>query len=157
MCCQSGGGQKLWSFTYFLLKNMFPRYFLIKNMFRQQARERVPLSVGLTSVRNECCDLPTGASDRVWHHPSVLNTYLPLTAHFRASRAPKEPSARYPRHPGAGGSQVHSKGEIRVQYWRMVSNMVRCTRWKVITLDSDRQDPYTQWYALPSLLTEHIF
>ena len=63
----------------------------------------------------------------------------------RASMVPRERSVRYPRHPG--GSEVHYKGEICVHYWRMVSNMVRCTRWKVITIIYDKRDPYTQWYT----------
>ena len=152
-----GGGQKLWSFTYFLLKNMFPRYFLLKNMFRQQARERVPLRVGVMSVSIECYDLPTGTSDHVWHHPSVLNTYFPLRWYLGASssRVPRVTRGRLLRRPG--GSEVRCKGQVRVQYWRMVSNAVRCTRWKVTTLVPDRCEPYTQRYSLPSLLTEHIF
>ena len=32
----------------------------------------------------------------------------------------------------------------------MVSNVVRCTRWKVITIILDKRDPYTQWYTAPS-------
>ena len=100
---------------------------------------------GITFVKNDCKDLPSGASDHVWHHPSVVHTYFPLIMQCRASTVPRERSVRYPRHPG--GSELHYKGEICVHYWRMVSNRVRYTRWKVITIIYDKRDPYTQWYT----------
>ena len=66
---------------------------------------RVPLSVGITFVKNDCNDLTSGASDHVLHHPSLVHTYFSLIMQCRASRVPRERSVRYPRHPG--GSEVH--------------------------------------------------
>ena len=129
---------------FFLLKNMLNLIFLLKNMFCQQDQERVQLSVGVLSVSIECYDLPTGTSDHVWHHPSVLNTYFPLRMYFWASssRMPMVKRGRLLRRPG--GSEVRCKGKIRVQYWRMVSNVVRCTRLNVFTSILYKCDPHTK-------------
>ena len=120
--------------------------FLLKNMYCQQAWERVPLSVVDTSVRNECYDLPMSASDHVWHHPSVVAVVCAPEPAYHCG------SLRRP-----GGSEVRCKGKIRDQYWRMVSKVVRCTCWKVITLVPDRCDPYTQRYPFLSLLMKYTF
>ena len=87
----------------------FCTIWVINSNLSKVAWGRVPLSVGITFVKNGCNDLPLGASDPVSHHPSVVHTYFPLIMQCRASRVPRECSVRYPRHPG--GSEVHYKGK----------------------------------------------
>ena len=71
-------------------------------------------------VKYDCKDLPTCASEQVWHHPSIARAYFPLIMYFRASRVPRV------THPGRslvtpGGYTLQYNEEIRVHYWRMLS------------------------------------
>ena len=43
----------------------------------------VPLSIGTTLIKKGYNNLPLGASDHVWHHPSVVHTYFPLIMECR--------------------------------------------------------------------------
>ena len=135
---------------YFLLKNMLNLIFFIK---------KYVLSTGSGARTTECRGLVCQyrvlwpSNGYIWPclTPSVSTKHVfPLRMYFGASssRMPMVKRGRLLRRPG--GSEVRCKGKIRVQYWRMVSNVVRCTRWKVITLVPDRRDPYTQWYTAPS-------
>ena len=94
---------------WYKLNSYFLQLWGIKSYLSVVTWERLPLSVGVTFVKNDCNDLPLSVSDPVSHHPSLVHTYFPLIMQCRASRVPRECSVRYPRHPG--GSEVHYKGK----------------------------------------------
>ena len=106
----------------------------------------LPMSGAVTFVQYDCEELPTGSSDHVWHHPSVACRYFHLIKYFGASRVPRV------THRGRSlvtpaGNTVQYKEEICVHSWRMVSNMVRCTRWKVLSIILDKLAHYTWRYS----------
>ena len=137
----------IWLIKSYLI---FCTIWVIKSYLSKVAGGRVPMSGGVTFVKYDWKNLPTGASDHLWHHPSIARAYFPLIMYFRASRVPRV------THPGRslvtpGGYTVQYNEEICVHYWRMVSNTVRCTRWKVFTIILDKWDHYTQWYSARSV------
>ena len=123
----------------------FCTIWVIKSYLSKVAGGAYPMSGGVTFVKYDCKDLPTGASDHLWHHPSIARAYFLITMYFKGSRVPRV------THPGRslvtpGGYTLQYNEEICVHYWRMVSNMIRCTQWKVFTIILDKYDAYTQWY-----------
>ena len=121
-------------------------YDLFSHIWHIYACGHLPMSSAVTFVQYDCEDLPTVSSDHVWHHPSVACRYFPLIMYFGASRVPmvthRERSLVTP-----AGNTVQNKEEICVHSWRMVSNMVRCTRWKVLSIILDKRAHYTRRYS----------